>query len=226
MLKEYCKRITVCILSLALFGFGSFLGVKAGGAGTNAWNTLSLGLNDAFGISFGTGTFLVSLIIIAIDLLGKGKLGIGSVLNVLLIPFFSDLFLNCLAFVPQSTNVFTGVILSLAGQTIVSFATIFYMLPGLGCGPRDTLMVLIGRRIPKVPIGAVKFAIEAAALIFGFLLGAPVGMGTVLIMVLQASIFQLACKIIRYEPRNVHHEDIPETFRRFCSMAKASSGKS
>ena len=100
MIREYGKRICICIASLALFGLGSFIGVKAGSAGTNAWNTLSLGMQDQLGISFGTATLLVSGLIIVIDLLGKGKVGIGSILNVLLIPFFSDLFLNLFAFVP------------------------------------------------------------------------------------------------------------------------------
>lgn len=213
MKSNYGKRILLCIASLALFGFGSFLGVKAGNAGTNAWNTLSLGLHDQFGISFGTGTFLVSILIIAIDLLGKGKLGVGSILNALLIPFFSDLFLNLLSFVPEAANPVLGSVLSLSGQIVVSFATVFYMLPGLGCGPRDTLMILIGKHFPKVPIGTFKFGIEAVALLAGALMGAPFGLGTVLVMVLQASIFQLVCRMLRYEPRSVHHEDVLETWR-------------
>ena len=214
MKKNYIKRMILCVASLALFGFGSFLGVKAGNAGTNAWNTLSLGMQDQMGISFGTATLLVSGLIIAIDLLGKGKLGVGSILNVLLIPFFSDLFLELLDFVPPAADPMLGAVLSLAGQTVVSFATVFYMLPGLGCGPRDTLMILIGKRFPRVPIGTFKFAIEAVALLAGALMGAPVGLGTVLVMVLQASIFQLVCRILRYEPRNVHHEDVAETWRK------------
>ncbi len=214
MIKNYCRRITLCILSLAMFGFGSFLGVKAGNAGTNAWNTLSLGMQDQLGISFGTATLVVSGFIIAIDLLGRGKLGIGSVLNVLLIPFFSDLFLNVLHFVPAAENPVLGAALSLAGQVVVSFATVFYMLPGLGCGPRDTLMILIGKHFPKVPIGTFKFVIEAVALGAGALMGAPFGLGTVLVMVLQASIFQLVCRVLRYEPRSVQHEDVAQTWRK------------
>lgn len=221
LLRSYCKRIFICIFSLALFGFGNLLGVKAGNAGTNAWNTLSLGLNGAFGISFGTATMLVSLVIITLDLLGKGKLGIGSVLNFLLIPFFSDLFLTLFAAFPEAGNPVTGALLSLSGQITVSFATVFYMLPGLGCGPRDTLMVLIGRKLPKIPIGAVKFAIEAAALLAGTLLGAPFGVGTLLIMVLQAGIFQFVCRLLHYEPRNVQHEDMKQTFTRLLRSKEA-----
>lgn len=88
------------------------------------------------------------------------------------------------------------------------------MLPGLGCGPRDTLMVIIGKRFPGAPIGFIKFCMELVVMLIGVLLGAPFGLGTVLIMGLQASIFQLACRICRYEPRNAVHEDIYDTIRR------------
>lgn len=214
MLKEYAKRLTICILGLALFGLGNLFGVLAGSAGTNAWNTLALGISDQTGISFGTSVFAVSLVIILIDLFGKGKLGFGTILNVILISVFSDLFLNCFRFIPAAPNAWVGAFYTLLGQTILSFATIVYMSPGLGCGPRDTLMILIGQKFPKAPIGAVKFGIEIAALFAGFLLGAPVGVGTLLVMALQASIFQFACKVTHYEPRRVSHEDVVDTFKR------------
>ena len=60
MLKEYGKRFLFCTLSLALYGFGNLLGVKAGAAGTNAWNTLSLGFSEKLAISFGSATLLIS----------------------------------------------------------------------------------------------------------------------------------------------------------------------
>jgi len=214
LFKEYTKRFSVCISGLALYGFANFLGVKAGVAGTNAWSTLSLGLSNSFEISFGTATLMISIGIILIDLIGKGKLGFGTFLNALLIPLFSDLFLAIFSFIPEATNPFIGSILTLSGQIVNAFATIVYMSPALGCGPRDTLMIIIGKKFPKAPIGAVKFGIEITVLCIGFLFGAPLGFGTVLVLLLQASIFQLACKIARYEPRSVTHEDIIDTIKK------------
>lgn len=214
MLKAYGKRFLFCTLSLALYGFGNFLGVKAGAAGTNAWNTLALGFSENFAMSFGSATLLISAVIIVIDLVGKGKLGFGTILNVLLIPFFSDLFLAVFETVPTASGPVAGAICTLLGQVVISFAAILYMKPALGCGPRDTLMILIGMRFPKAPIGAVKFGLEMAVLLVGVLMGAPLGLGTVLVLVLQASIFQLACKITRYEPRKVVHESVFDTCRR------------
>lgn len=214
MVKEYTKRVIVCMVGLALCGLGSALGVRAGDVGTNAWNTLALGLQRLTQQSFGTCTFLVSLSIVVIDLLGRGKLGFGSLLNVIFVAYFSDFWLGHLEFLPTADSMALGLVYTLAGQFLTAFATLLYMIPALGCGPRDTLMVLIGKKVPKVPIGGVRFCIEAAALCVGLLLGAPFGLGTVLIMALQASIFQLACRVTNIEPRNIVHEDFAATFRR------------
>lgn len=217
MVKEYTKRCIRCILSLMLYSCGCFLGVKAGVAGTNAWNTLSLGLAETFGLSFGTGTFLISLLIILVDLIGKGKLGIGTFLNIILIPTFSDLLIAVFAFIPDAQNPWIGAIISLLGQVVIAFATVLYTSAGLGCGPRDTLMIIIGKKISRIPIGAVKFGIEIFVLMIGFLLGTSVGIGTVLALLLQASIFQFACRLTRYEPRSVQHESVADTYRRIVS---------
>ena len=213
MYKKYIKRFALCILGLALYGFGCVLGVKAGDAGTNAWSTLALGFGSKSGLSYGTATFLISLVIITVDILGKGKLGFGTFLNLLLIPIFSDIFLAMLAIIPDAQTAVGGAALSLLGQTVISFATVVYMLPALGAGPRDTLLVIIGRKLPKIPIGAVKFGIEMAVLLIGVLLGAPLGLGTVLVLVLQASIVQLVCRLCRFEPRSIVLENVFDTIK-------------
>ncbi len=222
-MKDYLQRLPLCIAGLALFGLGNVFSVASGAAGTNAWNTLALGICGKTGLGFGTATFCVSLVIVAIGLLGKGKLGLGSLLNLTLIPVFSDLWLHVFSFLPAAPNAAVGALYTLLGQTILSFATILYMFPGLGCGPRDTLMVLIGRKFPKLPIGGAKFCLELLALLAGILLGAPFGIGTVLVMALQASIFQLACKVTHYEPRNVKHENLLDTWRRITKKETSNS---
>ena len=214
MRKEYIRRFLLCALGLACFSVGNVFGVHAGSAGTNAWNTLALGISGTTSLSFGTVTLLISVLVIVIDVIFKGRIGFGTLMNALLISWFSDLLLGIFDFLPYAQNQFIGAALTIIGQTIISFSTILYMWPGLGCGPRDTLMVIIGKRFPKAPIGFIKFCMELVVLLIGVLLGAPFGLGTVLIMALQATIFQFASRICHYDPRNFVHEDIFDTIRR------------
>ena len=214
MRKEYIRRFLLCALGLACFSVGNVFGVHAGSAGTNAWNTLALGISGTTSLSFGTVTLLISVLVIVIDIIFKGRIGFGTLMNAILISWFSDLFLSVFRFLPTAQNQLIGAALTIIGQTIISFSTILYMWPGLGCGPRDTLMVIIGKRFPKAPIGFIKFCMELVVLLIGVLLGAPFGLGTVLIMALQATIFQFASRICHYDPRNFVHEDIFDTIRR------------
>ena len=214
MAKEYCKRIVICTIGLALYALGTVFGVFAGDAGTNGWNTLAIGTANVTGMSFGTAVFAIGAVLLVIDFLGKGKLGLGTFMNVLLIPWMSDIFLKTMTFVPEPPNLFVGVVYTLAGQMIIAFATVVYMRPALGAGPRDTLMVVIGKLVRKIPIGIVKFVIEIVALLAGVLMGASFGIGTVLVIALQASFFQFACKVCRFEPRDIRNEDLADTLRR------------
>ncbi len=214
MIKEYLKRFFICALGLACFAIGNVFGIHAGSAGTNAWNTLALGISGTTSLSFGTVTLLISGLVVLIDIIFKGRIGFGTLMNAILISWFSDLFLAVFRFLPTAQNQLIGAALTIIGQTIISFSTILYMSAGLGCGPRDTLMVIIGNRFPKAPIGFIKFCMELIVMLIGVLLGAPFGLGTVLIMALQASIFQIACRVCRYDPRNHVHEDIFDTIRR------------
>ncbi len=216
MAKEYFRRIAVCFVGLIFYGLGNACGVMAGSVGTNAWNTLSIGLADSLGWSFGAANFSISLIVIVAVVIGKGKIGVGTILNIVVISLFSELWIGLLRLLPASDSRILGVAYSLLGQCIISFSIVIYMRAELGCGPRDGLMVLLGRRLPGIPIGAVKFGIELIVLGIGVLLGAPFGIGTVLVMALQASIFQLVCRICRFEPRSLRHENVLDTLRRIA----------
>lgn len=217
MVKEYFSRVAICVTGLALYALGNYFGVLAGSAGTNGWNTMALGLSNATGMSFGTSVFAISAAILIIDFLGKGKLGIGTFLNAFLIAVLSDFFLNILTFIPAPPNMFVGVLYTLFGQLIIAFATVVYMKPGLGAGPRDTLMVITGKLIPNLPVGLFKFVLEIMALAAGILMGADFGIGTVLVIALQASFFQFACYVCRFEPRDVRNEDLIDTWNRMKS---------
>ena len=109
MAKEYFRRIAVCFVGLIFYGLGNACGVMAGSVGTNAWNTLSIGLADSLGWSFGAANFCISLIVIVAVIIGKGKIGIGTILNIVVISLFSELWIGLLRLLPASDSRILGV---------------------------------------------------------------------------------------------------------------------
>ena len=55
-----------------------------------------------------------------------------------------------------------------------------YMKAQQCCGSRDSLLVGIGKRLSKVPIGVVEILLWSLVLLAGWLLGGPVGIGTLI----------------------------------------------
>ena len=212
--KEYLKRWIKCMLGLALCGTGMYFTVQAVSIGIAGWETFQTGLSMRTGLQFGTCTVIVSFCVIVIDILLRGKIGIGTFCNAVMIGKTVDFWHTFCDFLPQAQSVPVGFLYILIGQTIIAFGYVIYMKPALGCGPGDTLMVELGRRFPKVNIGIVRFCIEICVLLIGVLLGAPFGWGTVFTITCSSYIMQAVFKLRHFRARDVQHEDLRDTYLR------------
>ena len=79
---------------------------------------------------------------------------------------------------------------------------------------RDALLVAMGKRLKKFPIGAVKMIIDGFAVAIGFILGAKVGIGTVVAVFGMGFILQGAFKVMKFDATAVTHESIIGTVNR------------
>ena len=62
--------------------------------------------------------------------------------------------------------------------------------------------------MPKVPIGIIEIILLAVVLLIGWLLGGPVGIGTLISTFGTGFVMQLVYNIIKFEPRKLHHRDV------------------
>ena len=76
-------------------------------------------------------------------------------------------------------------------------------------------MMALSKRLPKVPIGAIRGIIEGAVLLIGWLLGAKVGLGTVISVFGIGLILQYTFKLLRFQAKDVAHEDVISTIKAF-----------
>lgn len=210
-MENYLKRIGRLLLGLFLYSLGLTLSIQAN-VGLAPWDAFGMGVSNISGISYGNISILTGIVIlIVVAGFLKEKIGIGTVLNTLLIGFMVDL-MQSIHLIPFMTNFFIGILMLLLSQIIISLATYFYISPGMGCGPRDTLMVALGKLFPKIPIGAIRGSIEGTVLLIGFLLGAKVGIGTVIAVFGISFILQYTFKLLKFDIKAVIHENIFETF--------------
>ncbi len=202
-------------VGLFIFAFGVYLSIQAN-IGANPWDVLGLGLSRTFGVKFGTATVGLSFAVLAADLLLREHIGIGTVLDALLVGKAVDLF-NWLGIVPAQESMLTGIPIMLAGLAVEGFAQVLYMRASLGCGPRDTLLVGLGRRMPKLPLGLISVCILAVVTLAGWLFGGPVGVGTMISAGLCGPIMQLVFRVMRFDATAVKHQGIVGSARVFAA---------
>lgn len=206
----FLKRLSSLVFGLFLFAFGIVTTMKAS-LGFSPWDVLHAGVAKSVGITIGTASILSSLVLIAIVALTGEKLGLGTILNMVLIGVFTDLilFLNIL---PMPTLLPLRIAMLLAGIVIISLGSLFYIRSGFGAGPRDSLMVVLTRKT-GLAVGLCRSLIEGVVVLVGWLLGGPVGIGTLIAALAIGFIIQTVFGLARFDAKAVRHETLDMTIR-------------
>lgn len=173
--RDLAERLGQLLVGLFLYGVALGLMVR-GGIGVAPWDVLSLGVSGSTGLGYGLVTVLVSILVLILWIPLRQRVGLGTLLNALLIGPSADL---TLALVPAPPSVWIGAPMFVAGLVLLAFATGLYIAADFGPGPRDGLMTGLVRRTGW-RVWIVRTLIEGSVLLVGFLLGGPVGVGTVL----------------------------------------------
>ena len=206
------KNSLLAAFGLFGFGVGVYLTIQAN-IGVAPWDTFYLGINKVTGIQYGNISIAASIIIILIDVFVlKERIGIGTLLDAVVVGKTVDL-MNWLNLVPAQQNMIVGVILMLIGLFIMGFSQYLYMQAGLSCGPRDSMLVGISKKIPKVKVGYIGTAILITVFILGWLLDGPIGVGTIIAVALQGTLMQVAFNIMKFDPKDITHQDLIQSMK-------------
>ncbi|UJP11120.1 hypothetical protein L2X99_05985 [Microbacterium sp. KUDC0406] len=172
--RDLAERAAQLLIGLFLFGAGMALMVRAG-IGVAPWDVLALGLAATTHLGFGVITCLVAAVVLLLWIPLRQRIGVGTLLNAVVVGPSADL---TLALVPRASSLWIAVPMFIAGLVLLAFATGLYISADFGPGPRDGLMTGLVARTGR-PVWLVRTFLEGGVLLIGFLLGGPVGVGTV-----------------------------------------------
>ncbi len=211
MKKRIVFELMRTVLGLAIFSFGVYMTIQAS-IGVAPWDTLTLGVCAHVPMTYGQVHIIISVLILAVDLLMKEKIGFSTVLDAFLVGIFVDIFTH-FDIIPERTTLISGIVLMVAGMFVLALGQYFYMSAAQCCGPRDSFVVGVGRRLRRLPIGAVEVIIFVAVFLAGWRLGAPVGIGTVISTFGLGVAMQIIFSLFNFEPRDVRHKSIVEAVK-------------
>ena len=195
-------------MGLLVFSFGVHLTIFAN-IGLAPWDCLGMGISYHTPLNYGLSMTVIAITVLIIDILLKEKIGYGTLIDALLTGNFVQLF-NSLNPLPLNTNVWLGIAIMVAGFIFMALGMAIYMKSEQCCGPRDALLFGLWKRMPRIPIGVVEVALWAVVLLIGWLLGGPVGIGTLISTFGAGLVMQLVYSLMHFEPRKLKHRGILE----------------
>ena len=191
MWKAKPKTFFYLMLGNWLYGTGEAILIKAD-IGQSPGTVLAQGIQNLTGDTIGWTSFYISIGVMFLWIPLKNKVGIGTVLNIIFVSVAIDVMMPVF---PSPDSYAVSVVMVLIGILVIGLGSAFYIPSNLGPGPRDGLMTGLHYRT-GLPIGRVRFVIEAVFLLAGWLLGGSVGLGTVLVTVLVGEVVAIFFGIV------------------------------
>ncbi|WP_344064877.1 hypothetical protein [Terrabacter lapilli] len=168
------RRTGQLLVGLVLYGVSMAMMIRST-LGLDPWDVFHAGLATHVPLTFGQVTIIVGALVLLLWVPLRQWPGLGTVANVVVIGLAADAGLALIA-PPQA--LWARVLLLASGIVLNGVAGGLYIGSQLGPGPRDGLMTGVARR-SGLSIRLVRTTIELVVLAVGWLLGGPVGLGTI-----------------------------------------------
>ena len=199
------------LIGLLIYSFGVYFTIYAN-IGLAPWDCLAVGISCNTPLNYGSAMVLIGVFAIVIQLILHESIGFATLFDALLtgnaVQFLCDI-----SPYPENRSLWLGIIFMLFGFLFIALGMYVYMSAEQGCGSKDGLMIAIGKRLPKIPIGIVEILLWAVVAFFGWLLGGTVGIGTLISTLGAGTVMHLFYRLIHFEPRALQHRSITDMLR-------------
>ena len=186
------KRIGIYLVGLAINALGIAL-IIFSAVGAGAWDTVAIGLNHSLGLTIGICTVIIQvLVVLAIGIIERKRLQYESIIAIIIRSIFLDAWIY-LVFnqMDQAGSWEFQWLYFIVGIISMGIGIGIYVEAHFPKSPIDGLMLALHNRY-KWSINTSRIVVELSGAVIGFLLGGPVGLGTVMIALFVGKIIQAA----------------------------------
>ena len=193
------RKLPSLFFGLFLFAAGIVANLYSN-LGMNPWGVLNVGLANYLPLTLGQVSQLIGLLVIVLGWLLGIAPGLGTLANMYFVGYFMDLIISWRliqvpsGFVWQLVSLFLSIVL-------LGVGSFFYLRVQLGAGPRDGLMLGLVKMLGR-SVWIVRCAMESTVLLLGYMLGGPVGIGTVATALTVGYSVQLAFRVGRFDSKS------------------------
>ena len=204
--KTIWRDVAVIQVGFALFGFSIALMIQAN-LGTGAWAVLEVALSKIMHLTPGTLSVIVGFTVLLVAVCLREKIGWGTLANIIFIGPWEDFFLWLIPVVKDKPVIQYGMLLG--SIVAMGIASAVYISADAGAGPRDSLMLAV-KRISHLSVRMSRACIEVGVVLIGWLLGGPLGIGTIIVAILIGPAVQWGFKLFNVHPNKNLEDDMAQ----------------
>jgi uncharacterized membrane protein YczE len=194
--NTFWRDFIVIQFGFALFGLAIAALIRAN-LGTSPWVMLEVALSQISGLTPGTLSVIIGFVVLVGALILRERVGWGTLANILFIGPWEDLGLSIIPSVENNLPI--QIAMLLAAVILIGMASAIYIGVEAGAGPRDSLMLAV-KRTSGWSLRKARGSIEVVIVSLGWLLGGPIGIGTVIWALLIGPAVQLGFKLFKVDP--------------------------
>ena len=192
--KDFLLRFGVLMLGVFLISSGIYLFINSQ-MGSDPITVLIDGVATTFGLSFGQATFAINIgIVLTLLLLTGKKFGPGTILNAVFVGVYLDTLFFLFGSITPELMVYRYLMLLVAVISLGSGIAI-YVSANMGEGPIEALMMVLKEKT-NFSLKSVKISMDFCFGAANFLMGATLGIGTVVGVVAVGPVTQTAFNFV------------------------------
>ena len=193
-MNQIFSRVGVFLLGLIISCTAYCLTVRAD-IGLGPLFLVQVALEGNLGLSAGTASMVIGLVLVALSAIVRGEVGIGTLLAPILGGIIIDI---ALPLIPTVHGLPLQIAACAFGTVVMMLGGAFITQANFGVGGMDGLMRGLSRKT-AAPLGHVRLAMEASLLLCGLLLGSKAGIGTIITALLVGHSYQFWIRLLSQE---------------------------
>lgn len=180
-LSSFKNRIILFVVGIMILTLGVAFTIKAD-LGVGTWDSVNVGLSNRFGLSVGTFSFIIAIIMTIIAaILRNGKFNLYTLGTAFILSSFTDFWLFVVNKLPLGDSYLNRAVYFLLGIFILSIGLAIYLTPNLAPNSLDDCMMAFRSKF-NLSVGMAKLITDGIGMIFAMLVGGPIGIGTIVII--------------------------------------------
>lgn len=211
-MKRFDKFATRILIALvATIFIGNSIGImRVIAFGVDPFTSSIIGISNSSKIDFRYIYPIVNaVILILIFFLNRPMIGMGTLINLLVIgpvTDYSQMFINNLYTNP---SLLKSIGLLIFANLLMAFNVSLYANVDIGVSAYDSLFITINKKNPKLSLGLSRIITDGVSILMGYLGKAPLGLGTVINLLLMGPLVEFFTKTSTKKILNMFNISLP-----------------